>query len=52
MDLDQLYADLGMADETGDDVMQSVCDPELPDAGEVWNGVVDKSGQRLDQDRA
>jgi hypothetical protein len=51
-DLGQLYSDLGMADEMGDDVMHSVCDPELPDAGEVWNGVVDKSGQRLDQDRA
>jgi hypothetical protein len=24
-DLDQLYADLGMADETPDDVMHSVC---------------------------
>ena len=26
-DLDQLYSDLGMADETPDDVMRSVCDP-------------------------
>ncbi len=34
-DLDQLYSDLGMADETQDDIMQSVCDPELPNAGEV-----------------
>jgi hypothetical protein len=29
-DLDQLYLDLGMTDETPDDVMHSVCDPELP----------------------
>jgi hypothetical protein len=29
-DLDQLYADLGMADEVLDEVMHSVCDPELP----------------------
>jgi hypothetical protein len=29
-DLDPLYSDLGMADETSDDVMHSVCDPELP----------------------
>ena len=35
-DLDQLYSDLEMVDETQDDVMHSVCDPELPDAGEVW----------------
>jgi nitroreductase len=38
-DLDQLYKDLGMADETPDDVMHSVCDPELPDAGEVWEAM-------------
>jgi hypothetical protein len=29
-DLDQLYSDLGMVDETPGDVMHSVCDPELP----------------------
>jgi hypothetical protein len=34
-DLDQLYAELGMADEVPDDAMHSVCDPELPDAGEA-----------------
>ena len=44
-DLDQLYSDLGMADETPDDALHSVCDPELPDAGEVWDGVVGKSGE-------
>jgi hypothetical protein len=37
-DLDQLYSDLGIADGTPDDVMHSVCDPELPDAREVWGG--------------
>ena len=40
-----------MEDETPDDVMHSVCDPELPDAGEVWGGVVEKSGEWLDQAR-
>ena len=50
-DLDQLYAELGMADEIPDDAMQSVCDPELPDAGEIWYGVVVKSGEWLDQAR-
>ncbi len=44
-DLDQLYSDLGMNEETPDDVMHSVCDPELPDAGEVWDGVVERSGE-------
>ena len=34
-----------MADETPDDVMHSVCNPELPDAGKVWDGVVGKSGE-------
>ena len=32
-DLDQLYLELGMADETPNGVMHSVCDLELPDAG-------------------
>jgi hypothetical protein len=44
-DLDQLYSDLEMADETPDDAMHSVCEPELPDAGDVWDGVVEKSGE-------
>jgi len=44
-DLDQLYSDLGLADETPDDVMHIVCGPELPDAGDVWDGVVEKSGE-------
>ena len=51
MGLDQLYEDLGMAGEVPDDAMHSVCDPELPDAGEVWGGVVEKSGEWLDQAR-
>jgi hypothetical protein len=40
-----------MADETPDDVMHSVCDPELPDAGEVWGGVLQaecKSAYKFD----
>ncbi len=40
-----------MAEETTDDVMHSVCDSELPEAGEVWDGVVAKSGEWLDQAR-
>ncbi len=48
-DLDELYSELGMADESTEDVMHSVCDPELPEAGEVWDGVVDKSGEWWDE---
>jgi hypothetical protein len=44
-DLDQLYVDLGMADEVPGDAVHGVCDPELPDAGEVWGGVVENMGQ-------
>jgi hypothetical protein len=50
-DLNQLYSDLRMADEVQDDVMHSVCDPELPEPGDVWGGVVEKSGLWLDQAR-
>lgn len=50
-DLDQLYSELGMADEASDDVMHTACNPELPDAGEVWDGVVARSGEWLDQAR-
>jgi hypothetical protein len=42
-DLDQLYGELGMEDEVPDDVMHSVCDLEVPDAGQVWGGVVEWS---------
>jgi hypothetical protein len=44
-DLDGLYSDIGMADEAPDDVMHSVCDPQLPEPGQVWGGVVDQVNQ-------
>ena len=50
-ELDQLYSELCMADEAPDDVMHSACNPKLPDAGEVWDGVVARSGEWLDQAR-
>jgi hypothetical protein len=50
-DLDELYTEMGMAGEVPDDAVHSVCDPELPDAGEVWDGVVERSGGWLDQAR-
>ena len=34
-----------MADGTAEDVMHSVCDPKLPDAGKVWGGVVEDVDQ-------
>ena len=40
-DLDLLYADMGMEDETPDDVLRSVCSPALPDVGDIWGGVVE-----------
>jgi len=40
-----------MVDENPDDVLHSVCDPALPDAGEGWDGVVGKSGEWLEQAR-
>jgi hypothetical protein len=44
-DLDKLYSDLGMTDESPDDVMHSVCDSKLPDTGVVWGGVVENMDQ-------
>ena len=46
--LDQLYADLGMEDETLEDVMRSVCDPESQDAIDVWGGVIENMDQWLE----
>ena len=48
-DLDELYSNLGMGNETSDDAMHGVCNPQLPSANEVWQGVVDKSGEWLDE---
>jgi hypothetical protein len=44
-DLDKLYADLGIDDESSEDAMHSVCDPELPEPGQVWGGVIDQVDQ-------
>ena len=52
-DLDELYSSLGISDgvsgEVSDDAMLDVCDPHLPDTGEIWRGVVEKSGEWLDE---
>lgn len=44
-DLDQLYADMGMPDETPDDIMRNTCHPTMPNSAKIWNGVVDRSGE-------
>jgi hypothetical protein len=44
-ELDQLYSDLGMADEVANDAVHSACNPEWPDAGEVWADVVENVDQ-------
>ena len=44
-DLDQLYSDLEIVDESPDDVMHCVCDPDLPEPGDVWGGVVENMDQ-------
>jgi hypothetical protein len=44
--LEELHSDLGIADEAPDDVMRSLCDPELPDAGEIWGGTYEPSPKK------
>ena len=44
-DLDQLYADLDIETATSDDAIHSVCNPSLPDAEKIWNGVINSSDQ-------
>lgn len=50
-DLDELYPELGMTDETPVGAMHIACNPRLPDAGDIWDGVVARSGEWLDQAR-
>jgi hypothetical protein len=47
-DLDELYLELGVQEEASGNAIHTVCNPDLPDAGEVWDGVVAKSGEWLD----
>jgi len=44
-DLDQLYSELGINGESSENLMHDVCDPELPQPGEVWDGVVENIDQ-------
>ena len=51
-DLDELYTGLGMDDAVPDDAVHIVCNPALPEPGQIWGKVVDKSDGWLDQSRA
>jgi hypothetical protein len=42
-DLGQLYVELEMEGEVLDDAMHSVCDPELPEPGEVWMRLTERA---------
>ena len=42
-DLDTLYTELGVAQATPEDTLHSVCNPQLPDAGSVWENVLENS---------
>lgn len=50
-DLDELYSELGIEDGAPDDAMHSVCNPRLPDPGDVWKDVADRSGEWLGRAR-
>jgi len=43
-DMDKLYLDMGMTDETPDDVLHSVCDPSLPNVENYWDDTIEKGG--------
>ncbi len=51
-DLDELYAGLGMDEQAPGDVLHTACNPALPASAEVWDGVVARSGEWLEQARA
>ena len=42
-DLDRLYVDMDITDDTPDDVLNSVCNPSLPDANEIWNDTLNNA---------
>jgi hypothetical protein len=50
-ELDALYVALDVQEDVSGEAVQSVCNPDLPDAGEVWDGVVAQSEAWLDQAR-
>ena len=47
-ELDQLYGELGMEDGAPNDTAHYVCNPDLPEAGEIWGDVVENVDQWWD----
>lgn len=39
-DLETLYTELGLDEAPPEDAVSAVCDPQLPDASEVWEQIV------------
>ena len=50
-DLDNLYVSLDVPGAVPDDAMRTACNPELPAPSAVWDNVVAKSSDWLDQAR-
>jgi hypothetical protein len=50
-DLDVLYAELGIPEQAPEDAVHTACNPDLPDPGEVWDEVVARSEEWLEQAR-
>ncbi len=44
-DLNQLYAELGLEEEVPDDVLNTTCNPPLPDPDQVWSDVTGRIDQ-------
>ncbi|MEP4486029.1 MAG: hypothetical protein ABJ013_10405 [Halioglobus sp.] len=42
-ELDKLYDELGITQTTSEDTLKSVCNPELPDAQHIWEGIMHNS---------
>ena len=48
-DLEELYGALEVEEASPSETIQLVCDPQLPDVSEVWNGVKAQSGEWINQ---
>jgi len=44
-DLEELYLELGVQEKVSGDAIHAACNPRLPDAGAVWDGVMQTNGQ-------
>ncbi len=44
-DMDELYEELGIEDDAPNGVMNNVCKPQLPNAADVWDGILENTDQ-------